>query len=105
MIALLILAVSVTALVQFAVCQWRSMWISVAAQPLSECVHAAVGLTPNEIQSSHFELLARTSEQMCPATQKQNVWLREVRLYFHIVEALDRFAEKHLPSLSEWAET
>ena len=105
MIALLILAVSVTALVQFAVCQWRSMWISVAAQPLSECLQAAVGLAPGQIQSSHFELLARTSEQMCPATQKQNVWLREVRLYFHIVEALDRLCEKHLPALSEWADT
>jgi hypothetical protein len=105
MIALLILAVSVTALVQFAVCQWRSMWISVAAQPLSDCLKAAVGLAPNEIQSSHFELLARTSEQMCPATQKQNVWLREVRLYFRIVEALDHLCEKHLPALSEWAET
>jgi hypothetical protein len=46
MIALLILAVSITALAQFAVCQWRSMWITVAAQPLSECLQAAVGLAP-----------------------------------------------------------
>ncbi len=105
MIALLILAVSVTALIQFAVCQWRSMWITVAAQPLSECLHAAVGLTPDQINSDHFELLARTSEQMCPATQKENVWLREVRVYFHIVAGLDRMCEKHLPALSEWAET
>ena len=105
MIALLILVVSVTALAQFAVCQWRSMWISVAAQPLSECLQAAVGLAPSQIQSSHFELLARTSEQICPATQKQDVWLREVRLYFRIVEALDRLCEKHIPAISEWAET
>ena len=105
MIALLILAVSVTALAQFAVCQWRSMWISVAAQPLSEYLQAAVGLAPNQIQSRHFELLARTSEQMCPDTQKQNVWLREVRIYFQIVEALDRLCKKHLPALSEWADT
>jgi hypothetical protein len=105
MIALLILAVSVTALVQFGICQWRSMWITVAAQPLSECLHAAVGLEANQINSDHFELLARTSEQMCPATQKQDVWLREVRVYFHIVAAVDRFAEKHIPALSEWAET
>src|ERR1700719_5288678 len=62
MFALLILAVSVTALVQFAVCQWRSMWISVAAQPLSDCLKGAVGLAPNHIQSHPFELLARTSE-------------------------------------------
>jgi hypothetical protein len=105
MIALLILAISVTALVQFAVCQWRSIWITVAAQPLSECLQAAVGLAPGQIQSSHFELLARTSEQICPATQKQNVWLREVRLYFRIVEALDRLCVKHIPAISEWAET
>jgi hypothetical protein len=105
MIALLILAISVTALVQFAVCQWRSIWITVAAQPLSECLQAAVGLAPGQIQSSHFELLARTSEQICPATQKQNVWLREVRLYFRIVETLDRLCVKHIPAISEWAET
>jgi hypothetical protein len=105
MIALLILAISVTALVQFAVCQWRSIWITVAAQPLSECLQAAVGLAPGQIQSSHFELLARTSEQICPATQKQDVWLREVRLYFRIVETLDRLCVKHIPAISEWAET
>ena len=105
MIALLILAVSVTALVQFAVCQWRSMWITVAAQPLSECLQAAVGLAADQINSDHFELLARTSEQMCPATQKEDVWLREVRVYFQIVAWLDRMCEKHLPALSEWAET
>ena len=105
MIALLILAISVTALVQFAVCQWRSIWITVAAQPLSECLQAAVGLAPGQIRSSHFELLARTSEQICPATQKQNVWLREVRLYFRIVETLDRLCVKHMPAISEWAET
>lgn len=105
MIALLILAVSVTALAQFAICQWRSMWISVAAQPLSECLQAAVGLAPGQIQSGHFELLARTSEQICPATQKQDIWLREVRLYFRIVEILDRICEKHIPAISEWAET
>lgn len=105
MIALLILAISVTALVQFAVCQWRSIWITVAAQPLSECLQAAVGLAPGQIQSSHFELLARTSEQICPATQKQDVWLREVRLYFRIVETLDRLCVKHIPAISEWAKT
>lgn len=105
MIALLILAISVTALVQFAVCQWRSIWITVAAQPLSECLQAAVGLAPGQIQSSHFELLARTSEQICPTTQKQDVWLREVRLYFRIVETLDRLCVKHIPAISEWAET
>src|ERR1700756_4897513 len=105
MFALLILAVSVTALIQFAVCQWRSMWISVAAQPLSDCLKGAVGLAPNQIQSSHFELLARTSEQICPATQKQNAWLSEVRVYFRIVEALDRLCEKHLPALCEWTQT
>jgi hypothetical protein len=105
MIAILILAVSVTALVQFAVCQWRSMWITVAAQPLSECLQAAVGLAADQINSDHFELLARTSEQICPATQKEDVWLREVRVYFHIVAGLDRLCEKHLPALSEWAET
>ncbi len=105
MIALLILAVSVTALVQFAVCQWRSMWITVAAQPLSECLQAAVGLAADQINSDHFELLAHTSEQLCPATQKENVWLREVRVYFHIVAGLDRLCEKRFPALSEWAET
>ena len=105
MIALLILAVSVTALVQFAVCQWRSIWISVAAQPLSDCLQAAVGLAPNQIKSSDFERLARTSEQICPAMQKQNVWLREVRLYYRAVEALDRLCQKHIPTFSDWAET
>ena len=105
MIALLILAVSVTALAQFAICQWRSMWITVAAQPLSDCLQSAVGLAAEQISSDHFELLARTSEQMCPATQKEDVWLKEVRIYFRLVAGLDSLCEKHIPAISEWAET
>jgi hypothetical protein len=103
MIAALILVMSVVALAQFAIAQWRSMWMTVAAQPLSEYVQAATGISDAAISANDFDLMVRTSEQLSPSAQEGNLWLREVRIYYRVIRALDSICAKQISGLSAWA--
>jgi hypothetical protein len=103
MIAAFILVMSVVALAQFAVAQWRSMWMTVAAQPLSDYVQAATGISDGAITGADFQLLVRTSEQLAASTQERNLWLTEVGLYYRAIRALNGLCAKHVSSLSDWA--
>jgi len=103
--AALILVFSVVALIQFAVSQWRSIWISVAQQPISESLQTATGLAADAIGADDFEMLARTSEQLCASPAQRNVWLKEVRIYYHLVRMVRSACSERLPSLGEWAKT
>lgn len=104
MIAALILVMSFAALAQFAVAQWRSMWMTVAAQPLSNCLQAATGISDDSIGARHFDLLVQTSEQLCPSPNERNSWLREVRIYYRVIQKFDRFCANQLAAPSRWAE-
>lgn len=103
MIAIFILGLSVAALIEFAIAQWRSVWIAIAAQPLSEYLQTATGIASEAIGPEDFDRLVRTTEQLCPSPREGNAWLREVRTYYRAVQALDRICEKKLPGLSAWA--
>jgi hypothetical protein len=105
MIAALILVMSVVALAQFAIAQWRSMWMTVAAQPLSDYVQAATGISDSAISGNDFQLLVRTSEQLSPSTQERNLWLREVGIYYRLIRALDKICAKQISGLSGWAKS
>jgi hypothetical protein len=99
MIAICILVLSILALAEFAISQWRSMWILVGAQPLSSSLQSATGISAESLTADHFSLLAQTTEQLCPSREEGNLWLREVGVYYRIVRLLD----KNIPSLSGWA--
>ncbi|MGB0037215.1 MAG: hypothetical protein WBP79_17245 [Candidatus Acidiferrales bacterium] len=103
MTAALMLVFSAVALIQFAISQWRSIWITVASQPLSENIHAATGIYGDAISAGDFELLARTTEKLCPLPRGGNKWLREVRIYYRIVRALEGISAKNVPALAGWA--
>lgn len=90
-------------LVQFAVAQWRSMWTTVAAQPLSTALETAIGIASEAISAQHFDMLARASEELSPTPQSPNSWLREVRWYFRVTCGLQRLCANSLPSLASWA--
>jgi hypothetical protein len=104
-IAALILVMSVVALAQFAIAQWRSMWMTVAAQPLSDYMQAATGISAGAISGNDFDLLVRTSEQLSPSVQERNLWLREVGIYYRVIRALDGICAKHITGLSGWAKS
>jgi len=103
MLAACILIMSVVLLIQFAVAQWRSMWTTVAAQPLSPALETAIGISSAAIGPQHFEMLARASEEFARGSQTPNSWLREVRLYYRAVRNLQSYCARALPSLSSWA--
>jgi len=103
MLAASILVMSVVLLIQFAVAQWRSMWTTVAAQPLSPALETATGISSAAIGPEHFEQLARASEEFGRGSQSQNSWLREVRLYYRALRNLQRLCAAALPGLSSWA--
>jgi hypothetical protein len=105
MIAALILVMSFTALAQFAIAQWRSMWMTVAAQPLSNCLQAATGISGESVSASDFDLLVQTSEQLCPSLKDRNSWLREVRIYYRVIRRFDRFCAMQLAAPSHWAQS
>src|ERR1700722_8584837 len=103
MIAGFILLLSVAVLVEFSIAQWRSMWMSVAAMPLSQSLEAATGITTDSIGADDFERLVSTSRQLCPTSREGSVWMKEVRIYYRAMRALDSMCEKQVPGLSAWA--
>jgi len=105
MIAALILVFSTAALVRFGVCQWRAMWLTVAARPLSDCLQAATGLDGKSLRAEDFYLITKTSHYVSPAPHERNAWLREVGVYFKIVSAIEKLAGKHVPGITNWAQS
>lgn len=88
---------------QFAVAQWRSIWITIAAQPLSKALEAATGVASNAICAEHFEELVQALDQMPPSPQEGSLWLKEVRIYHGIVQACLTLSGTIFPPLSNWA--
>ena len=103
MIPVFILVLSVAALIQFGVSQWRAMWLTIAARPISDCLQAATGLDGNSLKPEDFHLIAKTSHYVTPAPRERNVWLGQVAVYYRIVSLLERLAGQNAPSLSKWA--
>ena len=103
MIAAFIVVLSVAALLQFAIAQWRAMWITIAQQPLSEYFTTATGIAGDEIRAEHFDLLTRISEQVGASGKQSNLWLKEVRIYYRTIRALNQFCEKQFPAFAAWA--
>ena len=103
MVAAFILVMSVAALAQFAILQWRSMWITVAAQPLSNSFQGATGIAGAAVGAEDFDYLVKTSEQLCPGPQQSNLWLNEVRMYYRGLRAMHQFCAVSAPSLANWA--
>lgn len=105
MIAALILVFSTAALVRFGICQWRAMWLTVAARPLSDCLQAATGLDGKSLRAEDFYLITKTSHYVSPAPHERNVWLREVGVYFKLVSTIEKIAGKHVPGIAAWAQS
>ena len=102
MIAALICVLSFAALVQFAIFQWRSIWGTIAAQPLSSSLETATGIANDAICAEHFEMLVHASEQLCQS-HEGGLWIKEVGLYYRGLRASRRLSGKAFPSVANWA--
>lgn len=103
MIAAFICVMSLGALVQFALSQWRSIWITMAAQPLSNSLEAATGIANGEIGAQHFEMLIHTSEQLARSSNEGSLWMKEVKVYYRALQTCLKLSGKALPSVTNWA--
>jgi hypothetical protein len=105
MIPAFILVFSVMALVQFGLSQWRAMWLTVAARPLSDCLQVATGLNTSALCAEDFYLITKTSHYVSAAPRERNVWLREIGVYFKVVSTIGKLAGNHVPAVAQWAQS
>jgi hypothetical protein len=103
MTAVLILVFSVLALVQFAISQWRMIWLTTANQPLSDSLHAATGIASESIGPNDFGKLLGLCDEMSPRLKKGTPWLREVKGYYGVVAKLEKSFRSLQPAVSAWA--
>jgi hypothetical protein len=103
MTAVLILAFTVLALIQFAISQWRMIWLTTANQPLSDCLRDATGIEAESIGPNDFGKLLGICDEMSPLLKKGTPWLREVRGYYRLVAKLEMACRSVQPALSAWA--
>jgi len=103
MTAILILTFSVLALVQFAISQWRMIWLTTANQPLSDSLRAATGIEAQTIGPNDFGKLLGLCDEMSPRLKNGTPWLREVKRYYSVVTKLEKTFRSIQPAVSAWA--
>jgi hypothetical protein len=103
MTAVIILVLSMLALVQFAISQWRLIWLTTANQPLSESLRAVTGIEPETIGPNDFGKLLGICDEMSPRLKMGTPWLREVRGYYSVVAKLEKNCRSIQPTLAAWA--
>jgi hypothetical protein len=103
MTAAFILVFSVLALVQFAISQWRMIWLTTANQPLSDSLRITAGIDAESISAQDFGKLLGLCDEMSPLLKKGTPWLREVKSYYGLMAGLERACRSIQPALSAWA--
>jgi hypothetical protein len=105
MASVLILVICGMAVLRFAICQWRMIWLTTANQPLSDSLRAATGIDAEAIAASDFRSLLELCDELSPGLKKRTPWLRELTGYYHVVAKIEKALGTFLPALSTWATT
>lgn len=103
MFSAMLLTISIVALSQFALYYWRAILAGVAAQPVSDRVLAAARVENGRLTSEDFQTLAGLHD-LTPNLHPNRGGLGLVRVYYRIVEGLDEFLGKRIPTLAIWSE-
>jgi hypothetical protein len=103
MFSAMLLTISIVALSQFALYYWRAILAGVAAQPVSDRVLAAARVENGRLTSEDFQTLAGLHD-LTPDLHPNRGGLGLVRVYYRIVEGLDDFLGKRIPTLAIWSE-
>ena len=102
MFSVMLLAISILALSQFAIYYWRAVLTGVAAQPVSDRVLQAASLETSGLSGEDFGKLAELHD-LTPMLQAGKESLGLVRQYYNLVRKLNDFAGSRIPGLSEWS--
>src|SRR2546427_12724755 len=98
MFSAMLLAISIVALSQFALYYWRAVLAGVAAQPVSDRVLVAAQVENGRLTPQHFQTLAGLHD-LTPDLFPNRGGLGLVRLYYKVIEGLDAFLGKSIPTL------
>ena len=105
MVSVFILAFAGFALVKFGIAQWRAIWITTANQPLSDSLQLTVGIDGAAVTAGDFATLMHLCSELSPDLRKKSPWLREVSVYYRVVEQLERAFRAKFPTVSTWAKS
>lgn len=103
MFSAMLLAISITALSQFALYYWRAVLAGVAAQPVSGRVLLAARVEEGNLTGKDFEKFAGLHE-LTPVLASREGGLGLVRLYYHAVSSVDALLGSFAPALAAWSE-
>jgi hypothetical protein len=98
----MLLAISLTALAQFALYYWRAVMAGVAAQPVSDRVLAAAGLQAGGVAWRDFDTLVGLHD-LTPTLRSREQSLLLLRLYYRFIELLERLASSRWPAIAAWS--
>jgi hypothetical protein len=103
MFSVMLLAISVVALTQFALYYWRAVLAGVAAQPVSDRVLAAVSAETSSLTGRDFEKLVGL-HGLTPDLNPDRGGLALVRLYYRVIGGFSALASSRIPALAAWIE-
>jgi hypothetical protein len=98
MIAAILFTVSVAALVQFALYYWRAIISGIAAQPISDRIRTAAGITAPQIGARDFRSIVSLHD-LSPDLRGPNGSFIGVKAYYSVVEKLGSL----IPAMAGWA--
>jgi hypothetical protein len=98
MIAAILFMVSTVALAQFALYYWRAIISGIAAQPISDRIRTAAGITAPQISAQDFRSILSLHD-LSPDLRGPNGSFIGVRAYYSVVAKLGSL----IPAMADWA--
>jgi hypothetical protein len=103
MFAAMLFAISTVAITQFGMYYWRAVLASVASQPVSESVLAAISAENRPLQAADFVQFAGL-HAMTPDLTPRGRGLAMVRFYYGLTRALNMMVGVRVPAVALWIE-
>ena len=98
MIAAILFTVSVAAFLQFGLYYWRATISGVAAQPISDRIRHAAGISSNNVGANDFRNILRLKD-LSPDLQGSTGSFAALRSYYAIVERVGSL----IPAMASWS--
>jgi hypothetical protein len=102
MFAAMLFAISTVAIAQFGMYYWRAVLASVASQPVSESVLAAISAENRPLQAADFVQFAGI-HALTPDLAPRGGGLGLVRFYYGLTRALNTIGVR-VPAVAQWIE-
>ena len=99
MIPALILAISMLALVRFALNYWRAILTGVSDQPISAEVRAAAGIIATDVSGQDFAALANVHR----LTPGSSFSIALVSLYYHLIDGIALLGKRQM-GMAAWSQ-